>query len=144
MQVDDTPTAIGRFDAVTADLLGDAALVLPALAAAVADAGAAAEDQRGDVAERWAIWRAEKARRAADDRGRGVSAAAVFAALVRAPARGRRGRRGRRQPRLLAGPLPRVEGAAGADVGLPRLDRVRLPGRDGRLGRRPRAGRWSR
>ena len=81
VQVDDTPTAIGRFDAVTADLLGDAALVVPALASAVAETGAAAEDQRGDVAERWAIWRAEKARRAADDRGRGVSAAAVFAAL---------------------------------------------------------------
>ena len=81
VQVDDTPTAIGRFDAVTADLLGDAALVVPALAEAVRTAGATAEDQRVDVAERWAIWRAEKSRRAADDRGRGVSAAAVFAAL---------------------------------------------------------------
>ena len=39
------------------------------------------EDQRADVAERWEIWRAEKARRVADDRGAGVSAAAVFAAL---------------------------------------------------------------
>jgi len=38
-------------------------------------------DQRGDVARRQAIWRAEKARRAADNRGRGVSSAAVFAAL---------------------------------------------------------------
>jgi pyruvate oxidase len=82
VQIDDTPTAIGRFDAVTADLLGDAAVVVPALAAAVRAAGARAEDQRGDVAERWEIWRAEKARRAADDRGRGVSAAAVFAALT--------------------------------------------------------------
>jgi thiamine pyrophosphate-dependent acetolactate synthase large subunit-like protein/nitrite reductase/ring-hydroxylating ferredoxin subunit len=81
VQVDDTPTAIGRFDAVTADLLGDAALVLPALGAAVGDLGPAAEDQRPDVATRWEIWRAEKARRAADDRGRGVAAAAVFAAL---------------------------------------------------------------
>jgi len=81
VQVDDTPTAIGRFDAVTADLLGDAALVLPALAEAVRAVGSHAEDQRADVAARCAIWRAEKARRAADDRGRGVSAAAVFAAL---------------------------------------------------------------
>ncbi len=81
VQIDDTPTAVGRFDAITVDLLGDAGLVLPALAAAVQEAGANAEDQRGDVAERWAIWRAEKARRVADDRGRGVSAAAVFAAL---------------------------------------------------------------
>jgi thiamine pyrophosphate-dependent acetolactate synthase large subunit-like protein len=83
VQVDDTPTAIGRFDAVTADLLGDAALVIPALSAAVRDRGSAAEDQRPDVGARWEIWRAEKARRAEDDRGRGVSAAAVFAALSR-------------------------------------------------------------
>jgi hypothetical protein len=38
-------------------------------------------DQRSDVAERWAIRRTEKARRVNDDRGRGVSAAAVFDAL---------------------------------------------------------------
>jgi pyruvate oxidase len=79
VQVDDTPTSIGRFDAVTASVLGDAAVVVAALTDAVADADT--EDQRQDVAERWAIWRAEKARRAADDRGAGVSAAAVFSAL---------------------------------------------------------------
>jgi pyruvate oxidase len=83
VQVDDSPTAIGRFDAVTADLLGDASLVVPALAAAVLERGAKAEDQRPDVASRWDIWRAEKARRADDDRGKGVSAAAAFAALSR-------------------------------------------------------------
>ena len=35
-------------------------------------------DQRAEIAERWAIWRAEKARRLADDRMMGVSSAAVF------------------------------------------------------------------
>ena len=79
VQIDDEPGAIGRFDAVTASVLGDAAITVRALIDAVADADP--EDQRPDVAERWAIWRAEKARRVADDRGRGVSAAAVFAAL---------------------------------------------------------------
>jgi thiamine pyrophosphate-dependent acetolactate synthase large subunit-like protein len=79
VQVDDTPTAVGRFDAVTASILGDAAIVVEALLEEIADAHP--EDQTGDVAERWAIWRAEKARRSADDRGAGVSAAAVFAAL---------------------------------------------------------------
>ncbi|MDQ4053260.1 MAG: thiamine pyrophosphate-binding protein, partial [Actinomycetota bacterium] len=44
VQVDDTPAAIGRFDAVTAALLGDAALVVPALAKAVLAAGSQAED----------------------------------------------------------------------------------------------------
>jgi pyruvate oxidase len=40
-------------------------------------------DQRGDIADRWAIWRTEKERRLADDRGQGVSSAAVFAAMNR-------------------------------------------------------------
>jgi thiamine pyrophosphate-dependent acetolactate synthase large subunit-like protein len=43
----------------------------------------ASADQRGELAERWALWRAEKAGRARDDRGRGVASAAVFAALNR-------------------------------------------------------------
>ncbi len=79
VQVDDSPTSIGRFDAVTASVLGDAAITVAALTEAVRDADPV--DQREDVAERWEIWRAEKARRAADDRGHGVPAAAVFAAL---------------------------------------------------------------
>ena len=79
IQIDDSPASIGRFDAVAASILGDAAVVVAALTGAVADADPV--DQRPDVAERWSIWRAEKARRVADDRGAGVSAAAVFAAL---------------------------------------------------------------
>ena len=73
------PSAIGRFHPVDVGVLGDAAVTLRALTASLGDT--AAVDQRGDVAARWAIWRAEKARRAVDDRGRGVSSAAVFAAL---------------------------------------------------------------
>jgi pyruvate oxidase len=79
VQLDDTPSAIGRFHPVHVGVLGDAAVSLRAL---IGSLGAtAAVDQRPDVAARWAIWRAEKARRAADDRGRGVASAAVFAAL---------------------------------------------------------------
>jgi len=81
VQIDDAHTAIGRFDAVTEHLLGDAALTISALSNVLNDVKA--EDQTEDVARRWEIWRAEKARRAADDRGQGVSAAAVFAALQR-------------------------------------------------------------
>ena len=81
LQIDDTPAAIGRFDPVGAGITGDAALTLDAL---LAELGATrTEDQRPAVAARWAIWRAEKARRAADERGRGVSAAAVFDSLSR-------------------------------------------------------------
>ncbi|QDU65428.1 thiamine pyrophosphate-dependent enzyme [Engelhardtia mirabilis] len=36
---------------------------------------------RGEIAERWAIWRDEKARRREDDRGRGLNSATVFEAL---------------------------------------------------------------
>jgi pyruvate oxidase len=81
VQIDDDHAAIGRFDAVTAHVLGDAAFVLSAVRDTLDDVKA--QDQRPDVAGRWQIWRAEKARRAADDRGRGVSAAAVFDALSR-------------------------------------------------------------
>src|SRR2546430_17452 len=84
VQIDDDHAAIGRFHAVSVDVLGDAALTLSALAGALdSPGGVKAEDQRPDVAARWAIWRAEKGRRVADDRGRGVSAAAVFDALSR-------------------------------------------------------------
>ncbi|MFI5691692.1 thiamine pyrophosphate-binding protein [Kribbella sp. NPDC051586] len=79
VQIDDHHAAIGRFDAVTVDVLGDGALTLRALTDRLTDTKAT--DQRPDVADRWAIWRAEKARRVQDDRGRGVSAAAVFDAL---------------------------------------------------------------
>jgi thiamine pyrophosphate-dependent acetolactate synthase large subunit-like protein len=44
----------------------------------------AALDQRADLAARRELWRAEKRRRLADDRGQGVSSAAVFDALSRA------------------------------------------------------------
>ena len=81
LQIGDNPAAIGRFDPVGAGITGDAALTLDAL---VEELGATrTEDQRPAVAARWAIWWAEKARRAADERGRGVSAAAVFDALSR-------------------------------------------------------------
>ena len=81
VQIDDRVQGIGRFHSVTASVLGDAALSLDAVADAVTDS--AATDQRPDVAARWELWRAEKQRRVADDRGQGVSAAAVFDALSR-------------------------------------------------------------
>jgi pyruvate oxidase len=85
VQVDYDPMALGRFHPVTAPVLGHVGVTARLLAARLAARGPTAErdDQAADVAERWAIWRAEKERRLADDRGRGVSSAAVFAALTR-------------------------------------------------------------
>lgn len=40
-------------------------------------------DQLKEIAERWAIWRREKQRRLEDDRGNGINAAALFAAMTK-------------------------------------------------------------
>jgi len=73
--------ALGRFQPVTVPLLGDIGMAARLLARAPGVGGG--DDQRRDVADRWAIWRAEKARRMRDDAGRGVASAAVFDALTR-------------------------------------------------------------
>jgi thiamine pyrophosphate-dependent acetolactate synthase large subunit-like protein len=82
IQVDADPLALGRFHAVTVGLQGDVGVTALALAEHGGHSDARV-DQRADVAERWAIWRAEKERRIADDRGSGISSAALFAALTR-------------------------------------------------------------
>jgi len=86
VSIDHAPATIGRFNPVNVSVLADARLALAALDTAIG-AGAQAVDQRPDVAARQEIWRAEKARRALDDRGQGLPAAAVFEVLSRlAPA----------------------------------------------------------
>jgi thiamine pyrophosphate-dependent acetolactate synthase large subunit-like protein len=76
---------------VTVPVLGDVGVTArllrsrlgPSAVAAGASGGAERVDQRAELAGRWAIWRAEKERRVADDSGHGVASAAVFAALNR-------------------------------------------------------------
>ncbi len=82
VQVDFDPLALGKFHAVTAPVWGQLSVVTRLLADGLGDE-LAATDQRPDVAARRALWDAEKARRARDDRGCGVNSAAVFAALTR-------------------------------------------------------------
>jgi len=82
VQVDTDPMALGRFNPVDVPVLGDAGVTARMLIERI-PADASRDDQAADVAARWAIWRAEKARRVADDRGRGVSSAAVFDAMTR-------------------------------------------------------------
>jgi thiamine pyrophosphate-dependent acetolactate synthase large subunit-like protein/nitrite reductase/ring-hydroxylating ferredoxin subunit len=84
VQVDFDPMSLGRFHPVTVPLLGDVGLAAQDLREWLAEHPGQWVDQRTDVAERWAIWRAEKQRRARDDRGHGVSSAAVFDALTAA------------------------------------------------------------
>jgi thiamine pyrophosphate-dependent acetolactate synthase large subunit-like protein/nitrite reductase/ring-hydroxylating ferredoxin subunit len=82
VQVDFDPMALGRFHPVTVPVLGDVGVTARMLAHAVTP-NSDRVDQRADVAERWAIWRAEKEHRLADDRGGGVSSSAVFASMSR-------------------------------------------------------------
>jgi thiamine pyrophosphate-dependent acetolactate synthase large subunit-like protein/nitrite reductase/ring-hydroxylating ferredoxin subunit len=85
VQVDYDPMALGRFHPVTVPLHGHvgvtAGLLLDRVAAGPANPDRV--DQRPEVAERWDIWRSEKARRLADDRGLGVNSASVFDAMSR-------------------------------------------------------------
>jgi thiamine pyrophosphate-dependent acetolactate synthase large subunit-like protein len=82
VQVDFDPMALGRFHPVTVPVLGHAG-VTAALITERIRANPERVDQRVDVAERWAIWREEKARRLADDRMMGVGSAAVFDTMTR-------------------------------------------------------------
>ena len=82
VQVDFDPMALGRFHPVTAPVLGHAGVTAALLRERLLP-NPERVDQRDDVAERWAIWRAEKARRLADDRMMGVGSAAVFDTMTR-------------------------------------------------------------
>ena len=81
IQVDFDPMGLGKFHGVDVPVLGEISRTCELLVDGLGEVEA--EDQTSDVAERWAIWREEKARRAEDDRGRGVNSASVFAALTR-------------------------------------------------------------
>ncbi len=81
IQVDLDPMALGRFHAVDVPMLGHAAVTARLLVDRVGDERACV-DHRGEVAERWSIWRAEKASRRADE-GDGINAAALFDSLSR-------------------------------------------------------------
>jgi thiamine pyrophosphate-dependent acetolactate synthase large subunit-like protein/nitrite reductase/ring-hydroxylating ferredoxin subunit len=82
VQVDFDPMALGRFHPVTVPVLGHAGITAALLLQRLRP-NAERVDQRADIAERWAIWREEKARRLADDRMMGVGSAAVFDTMTR-------------------------------------------------------------
>jgi thiamine pyrophosphate-dependent acetolactate synthase large subunit-like protein/nitrite reductase/ring-hydroxylating ferredoxin subunit len=79
IQVDFDPMALGRFHPVQVPILGENAITAKTIAAGLGKIDTI--DQRGEVAERWRIWRAEKQSRADDNRGRGINSASIFASL---------------------------------------------------------------
>ena len=83
IQVDFDPMALGRFSAVDVPVQGEVGVTAAAMLDALAGESVGCIDHRPEVAERWEIWRAEKASRAADDMGHGLNSAVVFEALAR-------------------------------------------------------------
>lgn len=82
VQIDADPMAIGRFHGVDVGVQGDVGVTARLLLEATS--ARTTTELTAEVAERWAIWRAEKASRLTDDHGAGVGAAAVFAAMSQA------------------------------------------------------------
>jgi len=82
IQVDFDPMALARFHPIEVPVWGEIGVTARMLLARLSDV--VTVDQRPEIAQRWELWRKEKARRAADFRGRGLAAAAVFAELTTA------------------------------------------------------------
>ncbi|MGE0326529.1 MAG: thiamine pyrophosphate-dependent enzyme [Polyangiaceae bacterium] len=83
IQVDFDPMALGRFHAIDVPVLGEIGTTATAMLGAV-KGHQQAVDQRPEVATRWQIWRAEKAKRRGETRGQGLSSATIFEALTQA------------------------------------------------------------
>jgi pyruvate oxidase len=82
IQVDFDQMQLGKFHAVDVPVWGEIGVVVERLRGEL-PAQMQTDDQAAQLADRWAIWRAEKASRAGDDRGAGVNSASVFAAMER-------------------------------------------------------------
>ena len=79
IQVDNDPAQLGKFHSVAVPLQGDVGVT----AVLLAESATRKDDQAAQVAQRWALWRDEKASRRQDDRGNGVNSAAIFDSLTR-------------------------------------------------------------
>lgn len=82
VQVDFDRAQLGRFHAVDVPVWGEIGVTARAMLERVMGSHASG-DHRAEIADRWRIWREEKASRLRDDRGRGVSSIAVFEAMNR-------------------------------------------------------------
>jgi thiamine pyrophosphate-dependent acetolactate synthase large subunit-like protein/nitrite reductase/ring-hydroxylating ferredoxin subunit len=83
IQVDFDRLALSKFHPVTVPIWGEIGVTSEILREQL-PRNLVAEDLRGEIAKRWTAWRAEKEKRASQDRGRGLNSATIFAALTRA------------------------------------------------------------
>ena len=81
IQVDFDPMTLAKFHKVDCPVLGEISVTVAHLTEALKVNSSI--DHRGEIAERWQIWRQEKQRRVNDDSGRGVNSAAIFEAMTR-------------------------------------------------------------
>ena len=82
IQVDFDPMMLGKFHAVDVPVWGEIG-VTARLLRELLEGHQPSVDTAPEIAERWRIWREEKARRRADDRGHGLNSAVLFDALSR-------------------------------------------------------------
>jgi thiamine pyrophosphate-dependent acetolactate synthase large subunit-like protein/nitrite reductase/ring-hydroxylating ferredoxin subunit len=82
IQVDFDRLALGKFHPVTGPVWGEIGITTKILREHLT-ADPKNVDIRDDLAERWSAWRAEKEKRAGQDRGQGLNSALIFAALSR-------------------------------------------------------------
>ena len=80
IQVDFERMALGKFHKVDLPVWGDIGRTAHLVRAALSD-GNRPTNQRDELAERWSIWRAEKASRLDDDLGKGVNSSTIFHSL---------------------------------------------------------------
>lgn len=83
IQVDTDPMRLAKRHPVTVPVMGDVSVTADLMSQALERHGYLAADVRGEVAERWRLWRDEKSRRVGEDNGQGLSAAALFEGLTR-------------------------------------------------------------
>jgi len=84
IQVDYDAMALGKHHAIDHPVYGEIGQTATRMREALQLRGTHdCVDHRPEVSERWRIWREEKARRLGEERGRGVSSVAIFAALTR-------------------------------------------------------------
>lgn len=80
IQIDFDPLALGRFHPVDVPVLGDVGVTAALLADAVPVTEASIANE---VADRWGLWRSEKASRRTDDNDAGIATASVFESMSR-------------------------------------------------------------
>ena len=83
IQVDFDRLALAKFHAIEVPVWGELGETARILCNAIQSVKTEFEDRRPEVAERWAIWKEEKAKRQKESNNNGVSSIAVFEAMNR-------------------------------------------------------------